>query len=404
MRTADVQPVGALRSDDTPGARNDSHNDASGLRSPISWNGGSTVRASDARMAGLVPPAECTHAAGRPIFGGWQRASGPRTTDGGSLGAPRGTLFDGGPRFDQPVAQRGYQWWYVDALSDDGRHALTLIAFIGSVFSPGYFRARERNGGVAQDYCAMNVALYGRGRRRWSFTEYGRESVQSAREALVIGRNAMSWNGGVLTLRIDERAAPIPSRICGTARLHAEFLTSSGICLDREGLHSWQPLAPRARLEVELEEPHLRWSGSAYFDTNAGSVPLDQSFDAWTWSRADLRDGSAVIYETVPRRGNAHALALQFSSQGGVQSFEPPAPVRLPNTLWRVARTTRSDAATAHVLATLEDGPFYARSVISTCWLGEPVTAIHESLSLERFRSGWVRALLPFRMRRERRR
>ncbi len=32
----------------------------------------------------------------------------------------------------------GYAWWYVDALSDDGRHGLTLIAFIGSVFSPYY--------------------------------------------------------------------------------------------------------------------------------------------------------------------------------------------------------------------------------------------------------------------------
>ena len=40
--------------------------------------------------------------------------------------------------FDQPVAPGGYAWWYVDALSDDGRHGLTIIAFVGSVFSPYY--------------------------------------------------------------------------------------------------------------------------------------------------------------------------------------------------------------------------------------------------------------------------
>ena len=41
-----------------------------------------------------------------------------------------------GPRFDAPVPPGGYAWWYVDALSDDGRHGLTVIAFVGSVFSP----------------------------------------------------------------------------------------------------------------------------------------------------------------------------------------------------------------------------------------------------------------------------
>ncbi len=39
--------------------------------------------------------------------------------------------------FDQPVPPR-LRWWYVDALSDDGQHGITLIAFIGSVFSPCY--------------------------------------------------------------------------------------------------------------------------------------------------------------------------------------------------------------------------------------------------------------------------
>ncbi len=44
-------------------------------------------------------------------------------------------------RRSRPAATR---WWYVDALSDDGRHGLTLIAFIGSVFSPYYAWARRR--------------------------------------------------------------------------------------------------------------------------------------------------------------------------------------------------------------------------------------------------------------------
>ena len=50
------------------------------------------------------------------------------------------------------------------------------------------------------------------------------------------------------------------------------------------------------------------------------------------------------------------------------------------------------------VLKTLEDAPFYARSVISAKLLGEPVTLMHESLSLDRFKMPIVQAMLPFRM------
>jgi len=35
-------------------------------------------------------------------------------------------------------------WWYVDAISDDGQHALSVIAFVGSVFSPYYAWAFAR--------------------------------------------------------------------------------------------------------------------------------------------------------------------------------------------------------------------------------------------------------------------
>ena len=62
----------------------------------------------------------------------------------------------------------GYAWWYVDALSDDGQHGLTLIAFIGSVFSPYYAWARRRGPADPQNHCALNVALYGPGGNRWA--------------------------------------------------------------------------------------------------------------------------------------------------------------------------------------------------------------------------------------------
>ena len=95
----------------------------------------------------------------------------------------------------------GYAWWYVDALSDDGRHGLTLIAFIGSVFSPYYALARRRGRGDPQHHCALNVALYGAGGRGWAMTERGRGSLQPHRlharhraEHARLGRQRAHWS------------------------------------------------------------------------------------------------------------------------------------------------------------------------------------------------------------------
>jgi carotenoid 1,2-hydratase len=98
------------------------------------------------------------------------------------------------------------------------------------------------------------------------------------------------------------------------------------------------------------------------------------------------------------------SLAIAFDRTGAVGEMPSPPIVDLPPTLWRLPRATRSDSGEeAGVKRTFEDGPFYARSLVSARLFGEPVTAIHESLSLDRFRSRWVQMLLPFRMPRSRR-
>jgi carotenoid 1,2-hydratase len=170
--------------------------------------------------------------------------------------------------------------------------------------------------------------------------------------------------------------------------------------LDGAGRHRWRPIAPCARVEVALDRPALRWAGNGYLDTNTGDEPLEDAFTGWTWSRASLRDGTVVLYDVDRRHGEQLTLALCFDATDAAQELAPPPVARLPTTrLWRIARTTRADRGyLATVAQTLEDTPFYARSVVSTHLLSEPVSAVHESLSLDRFRAGWVQLLLPFRM------
>ena len=308
--------------------------------------------------------------------------------------------------FDQAVPPTGYRWWYLDALSDDGRHGITLIAFIGSVFSPYYAHARRSAGTTADPmaHCALNVALYAAGGQSgptgWAMTERGARQVQRSPHRLQIGPSALQWDGGTLCISIDEVTAPWPVHLRGEVRLHADVRLDTSYPLDPGGHHRWCPVAPRARVEVALRQPDLRWSGNGYMDTNHGDRPLEQDFARWDWSRALLSRGrSAVLYDVAGVDGGRMALAMQFDGAGRATGFEPPEPCVLPPTRWRVRRGTRADAgAPPRVVQTLEDGPFYARSLLDTRLLGEPAMAVHESLSLQRFRAPWVQVLLPFRM------
>ena len=230
-------------------------------------------------------------------------------------------------------------------------------------------------------------------------TERRAGSLDRGDDHIAIGPSALRWDGAGLTASIDEVAVPVPRRVRGRIRLIPAALEAQAYPLDAAGLHWWQPLAPCARIEVDFTSPALSWRGNAYFDTNHGMVPLAQSFVHWSWSRAATRRGAVVFYDVLPGEGPPAVLALAFDGKGGVTAVRPPPCVGLPATRWRVARETRADRGTVpRVLKTLEDAPFYARSLLEARIDGEAIQAVHESLSLPRFSAPWVRVLLPFRM------
>jgi carotenoid 1,2-hydratase len=300
------------------------------------------------------------------------------------------------------VAPGGYAWWYLDALSDDATHGLTIIAFIGSVFSPYYAWARRRAPGAADPlaHCAVNVALYGRGGHRWCMTERGSGQVQRSAGQLRIGPSVVERRGESLTFCLDEITSPWPSRVHGVVRVHTDAWAAHDLALDAAGRHRWRPYAPCAQVEVHLSAPALQWRGRGYFDSNCGDAPLEDDFDGWHWSRAHLDDGrTAVIYDIERRDRTSLSISRLFERDGTAAAFSAPGVAALPASAWRLARACRSDAGTdAHVAQPLEDGPFYARSIVEATWQRRPVRAVHESLSLRRFAQPWVQAMLPFKM------
>jgi len=83
------------------------------------------LRFSPAPDATLTTPA---------MFGRLFPGSNGALYDGDTLREARGRGDLERPNFNLDVPPNGYAWWYVDGLSSDGKSAISLIGFIGSVF------------------------------------------------------------------------------------------------------------------------------------------------------------------------------------------------------------------------------------------------------------------------------
>lgn len=350
-------------------------------------------------MDGLVPPSGFAYEAGGAVSGRGQHTPWGGRADGGHLG-PAGRLeLAGRPRFDIPVAERGYAWWYLDALSTDRRCGLTIIGFVGSVFSPYYASARRAGCADPLNHCSLNVCLYMPWRKLWAMTERTSVSVRRSADTFEIGGSRMEWRGDSLVIHIDERANPLPFPIRGTVRLHPGAIGAGSFVLDAKERHRWWPVAPFAHVEAAFEAPSLRWSGDGYSDMNSGEEPLEDGFRHWNWARAGLNRGAAILYDVTTATNGKLSLALRIGADGAVQPVPPPPVRRMRPSIWLMPRDTRADAGPRpRIRRTLEDTPFYARTMVDTKLFGEKVTAVHESLSLTRFKAAWVQKLLPYRI------
>lgn len=300
-------------------------------------------------------------------------------------------------RLDRPVPTNGYAWWYIDALSADGQHGLTVIAFIGSVFSPYYAAARRKHPTDPYQHCALNVALYG-SPSRWAMTERGRGNINITQNHFTIGPSSIAWEGESLVIRINERCTPDLRPLRGHIRVTPRELIDHETILDAGGRHLWRPIAPRADITATFTAPNLTWTGQGYFDSNQGSEPIEDGFRNWAWSRVTQGCDTLVLYDATRRDGSQIAIARRFGP-AGISDTPSPPPASLPCGLWRVARPTRADPGTTpRLIRRFEDVPFYTRSEFTTQLHGQPAHGVHESLDLDRFAARWVQTLLPFRM------
>ena len=305
-------------------------------------------------------------------------------------------LASEGLGFNLAVPPGGYRWWYVDGFSDCGQFGVTVIAFIGSVFSPYYFRSRSRGATPAEEHVSLNVILYGPSKSRWCMTERGAAALDQSSSCLSIGPSAVHLTDTGVTIEIDERATPFGKRVQGTVQLRFQRAGETCFELDDAGEHWWWPIAPLAQVDVEMARPALKWAGSAYMDSNFGARPIETGFSSWNWCRGQQAGkGCQIHYDAQLANGGGKHLSVSVDETGALRREAFPALQSLPKgPIWRVERPSRLPVSEGMSIKTLEDTPFYTRSQIRV----NGQEFMHESLDLRRFCRPWVQTLLPFRM------
>ncbi|MEL6607310.1 MAG: carotenoid 1,2-hydratase [Pseudomonadota bacterium] len=286
-------------------------------------------------------------------------------------------------------------------MSTDGTRAISIIAFIGSVFSPWYAWSGRRN--PANNVC-INVATYGPG-GRFTMTDRGTSALRQTQETFTVGPSSLRWTGTELVIDINEVSGPpIISRVRGQVRITPAAITDVELPLTPDGAHIWRPFAPTSRISVDLEAEGWQWDGHGYFDANFGTRALEQDFSYWTWGRYPHKDatgdGSLCFYDATRLDGSELAVGLRFDAQGQPTVMQTPPPkAKIARSLWAVRRETRADAGyKPKQVKNMLDAPFYSRSAVRTQYAGQETLGVHEALDLTRFRSPLIKPMLAVRV------
>lgn len=309
-----------------------------------------------------------------------------------------------------------YQWWYFDAVSDDGRFGLVAIYFVGGVFSSLY--ADRLAAGIPAsplDHAMVNVALYDRGRRSsWVFSEFPREQLEIADPELDlrIGGSRLSRDrSGGYALDVNDFDFPKGREF----QLQVKVVPSDaglappGGVLTPGAKHFWGSPAPHCSVEVKSESLGLSWRGTGYHDVNHGLEPLHVGFQKWNWGRAHVNSETRIVYDAIDAGGlrTRHQLVGRKGTLRH-EASHPPAAQDHSKTSWllNLPRDVRfgldGDDLVARRSRLWEHSPFYAR------WGGPFDTRdpsshfVCEHVDLARFARPSIRFMLRYRTYRRR--
>ncbi|HEY0426961.1 MAG TPA: hypothetical protein VGC76_04065 [Pyrinomonadaceae bacterium] len=223
-----------------------------------------------------------------------------------------------------------FEWWYFDALSDDGRDGVVVIFLDNFIFSPRYNSLTKKlrkagdktNKGVWIDektlqfpenktFPALAFIYYRDGKPIYrAINEYDQNEFEASLEepSCRIGDNSFRLDskpyGSGYVLSIN---AKLPKR--RTLKANFEWLAIEGdfqpeCCLYAENSHCWNLVLARSDVtgKIDVEDASgknldtVSFRGTGYHDHNIDNRWLPETVQDWQWGRAHFADATAVFY------------------------------------------------------------------------------------------------------------
>ncbi len=331
--------------------------------------------------------------------------------------------------FATPGAQ---EWWYFDALSEDGRDALVIIWYCGLPFDPDYGRSTFRHlrdparhpSPRAVDHAAIGLSWYRDGKTvAYALNAHPAEAFahQPKPFSVAVGASRVEREISGYALKVETPAVDGRHQVAAELRFlpaRATLPVERNLGMP-EAPHHWILAAPDCQVRgvVALEGPRPRrldFQGRGYHDHNAGSAEISLAMRSWTWGRVHHGPLTEVFYQAIPQVGPPSSLWFT-SRDGAPERMRDGVAVggsspRLGAFGIRSRRLTVLEAGPGERLECqngpcVDDGPFYRRWVSTFRRSGEDpegYLGISEHLEPKHLHHPLVRWMIPYRLKRPR--
>ncbi|MDQ4123746.1 MAG: hypothetical protein M3209_20090 [Acidobacteriota bacterium] len=240
------------------------------------------------------------------------------------------------------VEHSAYEWWYFDAVSDDGRDALTVIFLDNFIFSPRYNKLCSKKTSnteqqTANRFPAIAFTYYRDGKILYrAINEFpGKDfSARTDFPACQIGESRFDFEATPYGVRFLINVEAI---LRSNRRLSASL---EWLVIERDFMppvpetvasHFWNLAAPRADVTGKISvfakngtrENQIQFRGTGYHDHNQDARWLPATVSQWQWGRAHFADATAVFYRYCEKNCAENLTKLILIRGNNFTAFSP---------------------------------------------------------------------------------
>ncbi len=276
-----------------------------------------------------------------------------------------------------------YEWWYFDAVSNDGRTKFVIIFYEGNPFSRRYINRQENtHDAYAKEFPAISISVYQNDQPvYYSFTEVEPNNATFSDDVpfVQIGNHMMEAQeqAGDLQYRIElneELASGDSIEADITFTSNGQINESVALPLEKSGHHVWNIIQPSAQVSGEIvctadgqNQTLIPFEGTGYHDHNMGNEPLKEQFEDWYWGRFHFPDHTFIYYAMDNIEQETYGWLIENYTGNVVQEYKRMQRSDTSMTLYGLMtdRKLTFSSPDSEILVQqarlLDNGPFYQR-------------------------------------------